>query len=83
MFNAVRHLVESDACLMTEVVGAIVSGQSGLTDHLETSLVKNDRKELGQEAEEYVKWMDSFQSNRRKYYELLGENTQISVPSTE
>ena len=27
--------------------------------------------------------MDSFQPNRRKYYELLGENTQTSVPSVE
>ena len=27
--------------------------------------------------------MDSFQSNRRKYYEPLGENTQTSVPSAE
>ena len=27
--------------------------------------------------------MDSFQPNRRKYYELLGENTQTSVPSIE
>ena len=27
--------------------------------------------------------MDSFQPNRRKYYELLGENTQTLVPSIE
>ena len=27
--------------------------------------------------------MDSFQSNRRKYYEPLGENTYTSVPSVE
>ena len=27
--------------------------------------------------------MDSFQQNRRKYYEPLGENTQTSVPSVE
>ena len=35
----------------------------------------NAKEELSEEAEEYVKWMDSFQPNRRKYYEPLGENT--------
>ena len=30
-----------------------------------------------------MKWMDFFQPNRRKYYELLGENTQMSVPFFE
>ena len=28
-----------------------------------------------------MKWIDSFQPNRRKYYEPLGEITQTSVPS--
>ena len=59
VFNVVRHPKESDACLMIEVVEAIVSSHSGLTDPLETSLVQNDRKELGEKAEEYVIWMDS------------------------
>ena len=68
---------------MIEAVEAIVSSQSGLTDLLETSLVQHDKEELGEEAEEYVKGMDSFQPNRRKYYEPLGENTQTSVPSIE
>ena len=43
----------------------------------------NDNEELSKEAEESVKWIDSFQPNRRKYYEPLGENTQTPVPSTE
>ena len=58
-----------------------MSSQSGLTNPLETSLVQSELEELGEEAEEYVKWMDSFQPNRRKYYEPLGENTQTLVPS--
>ena len=45
--------------------------------------MQNAKEELREEAEEYVKWMDSFQSNRRKYYESLGENTKTSVPSIE
>ena len=81
MFEAVRHPAESDTCFMTETVEAIVSSQSGLTDPLEASLVQSDSENLGEEAEEYVKWMDSFQPNRRKYFELLGESTKTPVPS--
>ena len=75
VFNVLQHLAKGDTCFMIEAVEAIVSGQSGLTDPLETSLVQNDKEELGEEAEEYVKWMDSFQPNKRKYYEPLGEST--------
>ena len=45
--------------------------------------MQNAKKKLSEEVEENVKWMDSFQPNRRKYYEPLGENTQTSVPSVE
>ena len=68
---------------MIEAVKVIVPSQSGLTDPLEASLVQNAKEGLSEEVEEYVKWMDSFQPNRRKYYELFGENTQTSVPSVE
>ena len=83
VFNAVRHPTESDACFMKEAVEAIVPSHSGLTDPLETSLVQSAKEELSEEAEEYVKWMDSFQPNGRNYYELLGKNTQTSVPLVE
>ena len=83
VFNVVRHPTESNACFMIEGIQTIVSSQSGLTDPLETSLVQNDKEELGEEVEEYVKSMDSFQPNKRKYYEPLGENTQTSVPSID
>ena len=68
---------------MIEAVEVIVSSQSGLTDPLETILVQSNKGDLGEEAKEYVKWMDSFEPNRRKYYEPLGENAHISVPSIE
>ena len=68
---------------MIEAVEVIVSSQSGLTDPLETSLVQSDKGELDEEAKEYGKWMDSFELNRRKYYEPLGGNAWISVPSIE
>ena len=83
VFEAVRHPAESDTCFMTETMEAIVFSQSGLTDPLEASLVQSDSENLGEEAEEYVKWMDSFEPNRRKYFESLGENTKTPVPSVE
>ena len=78
-----RHPVESDTCFMIETVEAIVSSQSGPTDPLETSLVQSESEELGEEVKEYVKLMDSFQPNRKKYYKPLGEIAQTSVPSFE
>ena len=69
--------------LHDRTVEAIMSSQSGLINPLEASLVQSDSEKLGEEAEEYVKWMDSFEPNTRKYYEPLGENTQTSVSSFE
>ena len=83
VFEAVRHPAESDTCFMAEIVEAIVSSRSGLTDPLETSLVENESENLSEEAEEYVKWMDSFGHNRRKYFESLGKGAKTSVPSIE
>ena len=83
VFNEVRHPTESNASFMIEAIEAIVPSHSGFTDPLEASLVQNAKEELSEEAEEYVKWIDSFQPNRRKYYESLGDNTQTSVPSVE
>ena len=75
VFNAVRHPAESDACFMIEPIEAIVPSQSGLTDPLEAILVQSAKEELSEEGKEYVKWMNSLQSNMRRYYEPLGENT--------
>ena len=60
-----------------------MSSQSGLTDPLEASLIENDSENLSEEAEEYVKWMDSFGHNRRKYFKSLGEGAKTPVPSVE
>ena len=76
VFEAMRHSTESDTCFMIETVEATVSSQSGLTDPLETSLVQSESDELGEEVKEYVKWMDSFQPNRRKYYKPLDKIAQ-------
>ena len=42
VFEAIRHLAESDTCFIVETVEAIVSNQSGITDPLETSLVQSE-----------------------------------------
>ena len=83
VFEVVRHLAKSDTCFMIETVESIVSSHSGPTIPLETSLVQSESEELGEEVKEYVKWMDSFQPNIRKYYEPLGEISQTSMPSFE
>ena len=57
--------------------------RGGLTDPLETSLVEIEPENLSEEAQEYVKWMDSFGHNRRKYFESLGEGVETPVPSIE
>ena len=80
VFEAVRHPAESDTCFMADIVEAIVSSQIGLTDPLETSLVENESENLSDEAEEYVKWMDSSGHNRRKYFESLGEGAKSPFP---
>ena len=83
VFEAMRHPAESDTCFMEKMVEAIVSSQSGLIDPLEASLVENDFENMSEEAEEYVKWLDSFGPNRRKYFESLGEGAKTPVPSIE
>ena len=80
VFEAVRHPAESDTCFMADIVEAIVSSQSGLTDPLETSLVESESENLSDES---VKWMDSFGNNRRKYFESLGEGAKSPAPSIE
>ena len=81
VFKAMRHPSESDTCFMIETLEAIVSRQSRPTNPLETSMVQSKSEELREEVKEYVKWMDSFPPNRRKYYEPLGEIVQTSIPS--
>ena len=83
VFEAVRHPAESDTCFMADIVEAIVSSQRDLTNLVEISLVENEPENLSKEAEEYVKWMDSFGHNRRKYFESLGEGVKTPVPSIE
>ena len=83
VFKAMRHPTKRDACFLVETVEAIVSSQSGPTDPLEASLVQSDSENLSEEAVEYVNLMNSFEPNGRKYYEPLGENTKMPLPSSK
>ena len=59
VFKAVRHPAESDMCFIVETVEAIVSSQSGLTDHLEASLVQSDSEKIRRRGRGVCK-MDGF-----------------------
>ena len=83
VFKAMRHPTERDACFLVETVEAIVSSHSGPTDPLEASMIQSDSENLSEEAAEYVNWMNSFEPNGRKYYEPLGENTPMPLPSSK
>ena len=51
---------------------------------LETSLTHDDPSSCEDETvQEYVKWMDSFCPNRRKYFEYLGASLSRLTPSIE
>ena len=72
VFNAMKHLIESDNFFKVDIVEAIVSGQKGHIDPLETSLAYGDYPNLvDEEAKDYVIWMDSFGPNKRKYFKSL------------
>ena len=83
VFRAIRHPTESDSCYRIENIEAIVSNHEDTNDPLETSLLQVDALELDDEEKAYVQWMNSFEENRRKYYEPLGESMNKSIPSIE
>ena len=59
-----------------------MSSQLGPSEPLETSLTHDDPSSSEDEiVREYVKWMDSFGLNRRKYFESLGASLSLLTPS--
>ena len=82
--NAMKHPIESDNCFRVDIVKCIVSSHKGHIDPLETSLMYGDSFELvGEEAKDYVMWMDSFKLNNIKYFESLGSSPTHPIPSIE
>ena len=73
VFNAIKYPHDNDSCFKVDVLKAIVSSQLGPLEPLETSLTHDDPSYFEDEiVQKYVKWMDSFGPNRRKYFESLG-----------
>ena len=73
VFNALKHPHDNDSYFRVDVLEAIVSSQLGPSEPLETSLNHDDPFSCEDETiQKYVKWMDSFGPNRRKYFESLG-----------
>ena len=84
VFNAIKHPLDNDRCFRVDVLEAIVSNQLGPSEPLETSLTHDDPSSCEDETvQEYVKWMDSFGPNRRKYFESLGASPSWLTPSIE
>ena len=84
VFNAIKHPHDTDSCFRVDMLEAIVSSQLVPSEPLETSLTHDDPYSCEDETvQEYVKWMDSFYSNRRKYFESLGASPSQLTPSIE
>ena len=84
IFNAIKHPRDNDNCFRGDVVEAIVSIQLGPSEPLETSLTHKDPSSCEDDlVREYVQWMNSFDLNRRKYFESLGASPSRLIPSIE
>ena len=84
VFKAIKHSHDTDSCFQVDILKAILSSQLVPSKPLETSLTHDDPSSCGDETiQEYVKWMDSFGLNRRKYFESLGASPSRLTPSIE
>ena len=82
VFNAIKHPHDTNRCFRVDMLEAIVSSQLVSSEPLETSLTHDDPYSFQDETvQEYVKWMDSFGPDRRKYFESLGASPSRLTPS--
>ena len=73
IFNVIKHPHDTDSCFRVDMLEAIVSSHLVPLEPLETSLTQDDPSYCEVETvQEYVKWMDSFWPNKKKYFESLG-----------
>ena len=84
VFNVIKHPPDNDSCFRVDVLEVIVSNQLGPSELLETSPTHDGPSSCEDETfQEYVKWMDCFSPNRRKYLESLGASPSRLTPSIE
>ena len=82
VFNAMKHQHDNDNCFRVDVIEAIVSNQLGPSEPLETNLTHEGPSSCEDDVVwEYLKWMDSFGPNRRKYFESLRASPSRLIPS--
>jgi hypothetical protein len=73
VFKAIKQPNMGESCFSIQVVDSLINDKVKLpTDPLEACLVNNVLEE-GAEITEYTCWMDSFEPNRRRYFEDLGQ----------
>ena len=84
VFNAIKHPSDNDSFFRVDVLDAIVSSQLAPSEPLDTSLTHDDPSTCEDETvQKYVKWMDYFDQNRKKYFEFLGASPSRLTPSIE
>ena len=84
VFNAIKHQHDTDSCFRVDMLEATMFSQLVPSEPLETSLTHDDPSSCEDEmVQEYVKWMDSFNPNKRKYFESLGASLSQLTPSIE
>ena len=75
VFKAIKQPDTGESCFSIQVVDSLINDKVKLpTDPLEACLVNNVLEEDAEIAE-YTCWMDSFEPNRRRYFEDLGQPT--------
>jgi hypothetical protein len=81
VFKAIKQPDIGESCFSIQVVDSLINDKDKHpNDPLEACLVNNVLEE-DVEIAEYTCWMDSFELNRRRYFEDLGQAT-LKVKST-
>ena len=81
VFKAIKQPDIGESCFSIQVVDSLINDKvKHPNDSLEACLVNNVLEEDAKIAE-YTCWMDSFELNRRRYFEDLGQ-APLKVKST-
>jgi hypothetical protein len=81
VFKAIKQPDIGESCFSIQVVDSLINDKvKHPNDSLEACLVNNVLEEDAEIAE-YTCWMDSFELNRRRYFEDLGQ-APLKVKST-
>jgi len=83
VFKAIKQLDMGESCFNIQVVDSLINDKVKLpTNSLEACLVNNVLEEDAEIAE-YSCWMNSFELNRKRYFEDLGQAPPIVKSTSE